>query len=520
MADQTGPLGSRQPHGASVTTLMTTVTITEAALGIEDLLAVVGGARVELDDRIRTRIGVGRAVVDRALAAGETVYGLTTQVGHGKDTRLSEEEVRGGQRFLVMSHSGGLGPPLPTEVVRAALAVRLNGIARGGSGAGVAVAETLAAMLNAGVHPVVPETASVGAGDISQMAVIAQAAIGQGWAEYRGEVVSGGEALRRAGIAPLTLSGKDGLALISANGVSVGQAALVITRATVAAEAADIAAALSMEATGANPSVLHPAVSRAKPIPGQASAADHLRVLLAGSALLEAGGARSVQDALSFRVVPQVHGALREYITAARSAVTAELNAAADNPLVSVPDQALISNGNFHPVVLAIAFDALRVALAQVGQLSERRMSHLWDAFFRQLASGPPPGAAYGLQLRYPAAALFPELKQLAAPASLDTPPLDLGVEDHGTSAPLSVRKADTALGLLEDLLAIELLLARDVLAGAHSPATLGVGTSAALRMVEQAIAAADPRPDAVHRALRARFPARPATEPLQHSPG
>jgi histidine ammonia-lyase len=139
-------------------------------------------------------------------------------------------------------------------------------------------------------------------------------------------------------------------------------------------------------------------------------------------------------------------------------------------------------------------------------------MSHLWDAFFRQLA-GPPPAVAYGLQLRYPAAALFPELKQLAAPATLDTPPLDLGIEDHGTSAPLSVRKTDAALGLLEDLLAIELLLARDVLATAPGrPVTLGAGTAAALRTVEQAIAAADPFPDAVHRALRDRFPDRPST--------
>ena len=194
--------------------------------------------------------------------------------------------------------------------------------------------------------------------------------------------------------------------------------------------------------------------------PGRSRPPDHLRELLAGSPLLEPGGARSVQDALSFRVVPQVHGALREYVAAARSAVTVELNAAADNPLVSVPDQALISNGNFQPVVLAIAHDALRIALAQVGLLSERRMSHLWDAFFRRTAGGPPPAVPYGLQLRYPAAALFGELKQLAAPASLDTPPLDLGVEDHGTGAPLSVRKADAALGLLEDLLAVELLLA------------------------------------------------------------
>ena len=183
------------------------------------------------------------------------------------------------------------------------------------------------------------------------------------------------------------------------------------------------------------------------PSPGRSRPRTTCAQLLDGSPLLEPGGARSVQDALSFRVVPQVHGALREYVTAARSAVTVELNAAADNPLVSVPDQALISNGNFQPVVLAIALDALRIALAHVGQLSERRMSHLWDAFFRQPAGGPPPAVPYGLQLRYPAAALFAELKQLAAPATLDTPPLDLGVEDHGTSAPLSVQQGRRRAG-------------------------------------------------------------------------
>jgi histidine ammonia-lyase len=501
---------------------MTSVTITEAPLAVEDLLVVADGARVELGAGVRARIAASRAVVDRALAAGEAVYGLTTQVGHGRDTRLTEEEIQDEQRFLVLSHSGGIGPPLPARIVRAALAVRLNGIARGGSGAGVAVAEILAAMLNVGVHPVVPETASVGAADVGQMAGMAQVAIGLGRAEYCGEVLPGGEALRRAGIEPLVLGGKDGLALISANGVSVGHAALVVARAARAAEAADVAAALSMEATGANTSVLHPAVGRGKEIPGQVVAADHLRGLLAGSPLLDAGSARSVQDAMSFRVVPQVHGALREYVAAARHAVTVELNAAADNPLVSVPDQAMISNGNFHPMVLAIACDALRIALAQVGQLSERRMAHLWDAFFRQMASGPPPAVAYGLQLRYPAAALFPELKQLAAPASLDTPPQDQGIEDHGTGAPLSVRKTDTALGLLEDLLAIELLLAHDVLATAPARPTLGAATGAAFSMVEEAIAAADPSPDAVHRSLRGRFPTHRsgASSRNQDSPG
>ena len=486
---------------------MTTVRITSAPLPVGDLIAIVDGARVELDDAVLAGIAAGRALVDEALRSGAAVYGLTTQVGHGKDTRLDEEQIRGEQQFLITSHSGGMGGPLPTEVVRAALAVRLNGMARGGSGASVAAAETLAAMLNAGVHPLVPETASIGAADIGQMAGMAQVAVGMGRAEYRGDMLDGGEALRRAGIAPLVLSGKDGLALMSANGVSVGQGALVAVRAARAAEAADIAAGLSMEATAANVSVLHPAVGRAKAIPGQIAAADHIRDLLDGSPLLDPASARSVQDALSFRVVPQVHGALREYVSAATSAVTTEVNAAGDNPLAAVPEGVLISNGNFHPMVMAIAFDALRIALAHVGQLSDRRMTHLWDAFFRQQTSGPPPWPAYGLQVRYPAAARYTELRQLAAPATLDTPALDVGVEDHGTSAPLSVRLADRALDALEDILACELLLAHDVLATAPALAKLGAGTAAALRMADAAIAAADPRPEAVHSALRARFP-------------
>jgi histidine ammonia-lyase len=483
------------------------VRIRLAPLAIEDLIAIVDGARVELDDAVLTGIAASRAVVDEALRSGATVYGLTTQVGHGRDTRLDEEQIRGEQQFLIRSHSGGLGKPLPTELVRAALAVRLNGIARGGSGASVAAAETLAAMLNAGVHPLVPETASVGAADIGQMAGMAQVAAGMGRAEFRGDVLDGGEALLRAGIAPLVLSGKDGLALMSANGVSIGAGALVAARAARAAEAADVAAALSMEATAANVSVLHPAVGRAKAIPGQVAAADHLRNLLEGSPLLDPASARSVQDALSFRVVPQVHGALREYVSAATSAVTTELNAAADNPLAAAPEGMLISNGNFHPMVMAIAFDALRIALAHVGQLSDRRMTHLWNAFFRQLTSGPPSGPAYGLQVRYPAAARYTELRQLAAPATLDTPPLDVGVEDHGTSAPLSVRLADQALDVLGDILACELLLAHDVLAAGPAQPDLGAGTGAAMLMVDEAIAAADPRPEAVHCALRARFP-------------
>ena len=486
---------------------MSAVRITLAPLQLQDLIAIVDGARVELDEAVLAGIAAGHDLVTDALRSGAAVYGLTTQVGHGKDTRLDEEQIKREQLFLISSHGGGFGKPLPTDLVRAALAVRLNGIARGGSGASVAAAGTLTAMLNEGVHPLAPRTASIGAADIGQMACMAQVAVGMGRAQYRGEVLDGAEALRRAGIAPLVLTGKDGLALMSANGVSVGHGALVAARAARAAAAADIAAGLSMEATAANVSVLHPAVGRAKAIPGQIAAADHLRDLLNGSSLMKPSSARSVQDALSFRVVPQVHGALREYVSAAAAAVTTELNAAADNPLASVPEGMLISNGNFHPMVMALAFDALRVALAHVGQLSDRRMTHLWDAYFRELTSGPPPEQAFGLQVRYAAAAKYGELRQLAAPATLDTPPLDIGVEDHSTSAPLSVQLADRALDVLEDILACELVLAHDVLGLAASPTKLGSGTREALQLVDEAIAAADPRPDAVHSALRERFP-------------
>jgi histidine ammonia-lyase len=498
---------------------MSNVTITDAPMSVEELLAVAEGAPVELAPSARATIQASRAVVDKALAGGDPVYGLTTQVGHGRDERVSEEQLRGQQEMLVMTHAGGVGPPLATRRVRAALAARLNGIARGGSGASPAAAEVLAAMLNAGVHPLVPATGSVGAGDLTQMATVAQVVIGRGRAEHRGEILPGGEALRRAGIVPLALEGKDGLALLSANSLSIGDGVLAVHRAARAAGTADVAAALSMEAVGANPSVVLPAVAAAKPFPGQVEAAAHLRALLAGSHLLERGAAHSVQDPLSFRVVPQVHGALREQLAAARRAVEIELNSASDNPLVSLEEQALISNGNFHPMVMAIAFDALRVAIAHVGLLSERRLSHLWDRFFQLvdpagLAGDGPPPLLPGLQLRYPAAAVLPELKQLAAPATLDSPSLDMGVEDHGTGAPLSVRKTDEALALLDDLLAVELLLARDVLAAMPDRPVLGAGTGHVLKLVEEAAATADPTPDGVHQALRARLAGLEADRP------
>jgi histidine ammonia-lyase len=495
---------------------MPAVTISEAPLTVEELVEVARGAPVELGPEARALILASRAVVDAALASGRPVYGLNTGVGHMKDVRLPDEELRRVQQVLVMTHAAGVGPPLDSGLVRAAMAVRLNGIARGGSGASAAVADTLAAMLNAGVHPVVPAIGSVGAGDLPQMACVAVVATGMGWAEHRGEVLPGAQALARARIEPLVLQPKDGLALMSANGVSIGHGAMVLAHAAEVASAADVAAALSLEATGGNPSVTLAVVGLAKPFPGQVDACRSIRDALAGShLLLDQDAAHSIQDPLSFRVAPQVHGALREFMAFARRAVEVELNSRSDNPLVAIDEQAMVHNGNFHPIVLALAFDALRGAVAHVGQLSERRMSHLWDAFFAAMAAtgmpptGPPP-EVFGISLRYPAAAVFTQLKQLAAPATLDVPPLETGgLEDHGTGAPLSVRKAEEAVGLLADVVAIELMLAHDVLAVMPTRPTLGAGTGAAFEVVQEAVAAVagDRSPARAHAAVRARLP-------------
>lgn len=505
--------------------MSTTVVIGPRPLAVEDVRRVAGGARVALHAEAVARILAGRAVVDAALAGDRPVYGLNTGVGHLKDTRVPPEELRRAQETLVRSHAGGIGEPESTEVVRAAMLVRVTGLSRGGSGASLAVAETLVAMLNAGVHPVVPRLGSVGAGDLPQMAAIGLVAMGEGRAEFRGEVVPGAEALRRAGITPLALLPKDGLALVAANGVSIGHGALTVLRAAGLAATADTVAALSLEAVRGNPSFVLPAVGEAKPYPGQMAALSHMRDALAGSSLLLPDSPTSIQDPLSFRVAPQVHGALREFVAITRAAVESELGAAADNPLVSVADGTLVHNGNFHPIVPAIAFDALRIAAAHVGQLSERRAGHLWDAFFAAApgtatwqaaghgtvdaeADGPEGGGErFGLWLRYAAASQVAELRQLAAPATLDVPPLDMEIEDHATNAPLAVRKTVASLDLLESLLTIEALLARDVVSLSGSWLKLGAGTERLLRDLDLAVETAtrsDRSPAAVHAAARA----------------
>jgi histidine ammonia-lyase len=483
------------------------VTIGTADLDLDDLVAIAHGAPVALDDDAWATIDASRAIVDAVVDGPDLVYGLNTGVGHQRDVALQRDSLRRIQALVVRVHEGGVGDALPTVVVRGAMAARLNGIARGGSGASRPVAQGLVALLNARVHPVVPQTGSVGASDLMHMAAIGQVLIGHGHAEVDGDVLPGAAALARAGLAPLELEPKDGLSIISANGVAIGHAALLVERAERLAEAADLVLAASLEATRGNPSMLDDAVLSAKPVPGQLAAGRSVRRFLAGSRLFEPGGPQSVQDPLSFRVGPQVHGAFREFAALLRSAAQLELNARDDNPLVDVAAGRMLSNGNFHPMVLALALDALRPAAAHVGILSDRRMDHLWSAVADVFSSEEMMVRLIdggGGLTRYAAAALVSQLRHAANPVTLDVPSLDMGVEDHSTNAPVAADLTARALDLLEGILAAELQLARlaagvQVAGGGVAPA-VGAAFEAVEAVTSQLASA--PSSAAVHGAI------------------
>ncbi len=470
----------------------TEIVISLRPMTLGDLTAIADGARVRIAADAEARIRESRRVVDSAMDGEALVYGLNTMVGHGRDVRVAPDAIRALQPILVAMHAGAMGQRLPREVVRAAIAARLNGIARGGSGASPPVATMLAAMLNAGIDPIVPAIGSIGAGDLGQHAIIALAALGIGEVEVRGRRCTAAEALGKAGLHPLVLEPKDGLSIISASGVTVGHAAIVLRAARDLLRAADHVAATSMDAMNANPSVLEPVVMAAKGLPGQTESGNRMRDHLGGSARTAA--ATSVQDALSFRVIPQVHGATREVLWAAETAATTELNALSDNPLASIEADRMISNGNFHPMLVALTIDALRPAFAHVGQLSERRLDRIWNTVISGMGSdGPPrnvaaaPTWAAGLALRYPVAARATRLRLLAAPVTLDVPPLDLGHEDHATNALEAVARTAEALETLRDVLSVELLCASARLTQAPSPAP-GKGTRALLAALAEAV--------------------------------
>jgi histidine ammonia-lyase len=441
------------------------VSLTGTGLAVEDVERVaIGRAPAELAPEAVEKIAAARALIDRAVESGTPTYGVNTGFGRFVDVAISSEDTGRLQLNLLRSHACGVGEPFPTEVVRGAMLLRANALATGASGVRRGTVELLLAMLNAGVHPIVPSRGSLGAsGDLAPLAHLGLPLVGEGFAELQGEVLPGGEALRRAGLQPEVLGAKEGLALINGTQFMAAIGALVLARARRLVRIADAAAAQSVEAVRGSRTPFAPEIQALRPHPGQIDSAANLYALLDSSEINESHRwCGRVQDAYSLRCSPQVHGACRDAIAYAWSVVAIEVNAATDNPLVFAERDEVLSNGNFHGEPVAIALDTLKIALAELAGISERRIERMVNP---TMSEGLPPfltergGLNSGFMIpHYVAASLVAENKVLCHPASVDSIPTSAGQEDHVSMGATAAVHAWQVCANVERVLAVELL--------------------------------------------------------------
>lgn len=471
-------------------------------LTLDDVVAVARGRAVALAPSAIPAIERTRAAVEQLVAEGRVVYGITTGFGRFKDRVISVDEVRQLQLNLVRSHAVGVGPDLPEEAVRAMIVARANTLARGHSGVRPVLVRLLLDMLNAGVTPRIPAQGSLGAsGDLAPLAHLALVLVGEGEAWYDGRLLDGGAALAAAGLAPLVLEAKEGLALLNGTAQMVGMGALVVRRAINLLLTADVVACLSLEALHGTDRAYDARVHALRPHPRQIKCADFLRRILAGSGLLRRDDPNHVQDAYTLRCVPQVHGAVRDAVAYAQWVIDIELNTVNDNPILFVADDGsidVISAGNFHGEPVALAMDYTALALTDLGNMSERRCARLVDA---DSNGGVLPmfltdhgGLESGMMMaQYTAAALASENKVLAHPASSDSIPTSANIEDHVSMGAAAVRQAGQIVTHVETIVGIELLLAAQGVdfrcrALGVGPDALGEGTAVAYRLIRERV--------------------------------
>jgi histidine ammonia-lyase len=427
-------------------------------------------APVTLAPAALDRVRAARALVERLVAEDRTVYGVTTGFGHLSRVKIPPPQIAELQRNLIRSHASGVGEPFDVPTVRAVVLLLANSLARGHSGVRVELLRLLVGMLNAGVTPVVPMRGSVGAsGDLAPLAHLSLVVIGEGEAWHAGERLPGGEALHRAGLAPLTLGAKEGLALINGTHVMEACGALAIHDAWRLLRVAEVAVAVSTEALLGSYVPLDSRIHALRPQPGQARTAARLRALLAESEINPShADCGRVQDPYTLRCAPQVLGAARDALAYCEQVFAAELGAVTDNPLLFPAEDDVLTGGNFHGQPLALALDVLALALAQVASFSERRIysllgPHDWDTgeHAAPLFLTPEPGLSSGYMIaQYVAAALVNEIKVLAHPASIDSIPTSAGMEDFVSMGVTAAIKGRQALDLAFRVVAIELLCA------------------------------------------------------------
>lgn len=469
---------------------------------IEDI--AVRGARVTIAASARERVAAARAAVDRQYNLGAIIYGVTTGFGRMANVVIDRDDTAALQLNLVRSHASGTGAPLAEAHVRAAGVLRASSLAAGHSGIKLETLDLLCELLNCGVTPVVPGQGSVGAsGDLAPLAHMTLTLIGEGEAIYRGERLPSAEALRRANLQPIVLGAKEGLSLVNGTEVMTGIAALAVLRAERLIAAADVIGAMSLEAFLGTDRVFDARINALRPHPGQARVAENLRALLADSEImLSHRDCGRVQDPYSFRCIPVVHGAVRAAARQTREVVEIESISVTDNPLVFPANDEFLTGGNFHGEHVALVSDFLKIAMVELGSISERRLFLLLNAQERGLPLflARRPGLESGLMLvQYTAAALVSESKGLAHPNSVDSIPTSAGQEDHVSMGTIAARNLDTVLDNIEGVLACELLgalAATDFRRPLRSGAGTGAAYTVARTAIPELVADRSPAPD------------------------
>jgi histidine ammonia-lyase len=445
------------------------IAIGDRPLDLSDIRAALAGPiTVELSAGARARIVRSAETVKRLLATGDAIYGVNTGFGKLAKTRIAAQDLDRLQINIVRSHAAGVGAPLSAGVTRLILLMKLNALSQGASGISLAAMEALAALINMDVLPVIPGQGSVGAsGDLAPLAHMSLVLIGEGEALVKGKRVSGAEALKAAGIAPVALGPKEGLALLNGTQVSTALALFGLVAAERNAEAAILAGAMSVDAVMGSDTPFDPRIHALRPHPGQVLAAAHYRRLLSGSQIRASHleGDDRVQDPYSFRCQPQVMGACLDLLANAARTLVIEANAVSDNPLVFAEDGAVLSGGNFHAEPVAFAADIIAMAVAEMGSLCERRIAALIDSTISLL---PPflirnPGLNSGFMIpQCTAAALMSENKQMSHPASVDSAPTSANQEDHVSMATHGARRLGPMNANLSRIIAIELMAAAE----------------------------------------------------------
>lgn len=467
---------------------MATIKIDGNSLTIQNIVDIArANKKIELTQESIKNIERSRKYVDDLVESGKIVYGITTGFGNFSDVHISKDQAKDLQRNLIISHSCGVGDYLPTDAVRAMMLLRINNLAKGYSGIRLSTINTLMAMLNKGVHPKIFEKGSLGAsGDLVPLAHMVLPMLGEGEAEFEGKILSGKEAMAKAGIPTIELTSKEGLALINGTQAMTAVGALTCYDAMNLLKASDIAVSLTMEGLNGISDPFIPELHALRPYPGQGASAKNLLTLLDKSERITHQGDIRVQDAYVLRCAPQIHGASSDAIAYVRQKVEIEINSVTDNPIILVDKDMAISGGHFHGQPMALAFDFLGIALAELANVSERRIERLVNpalnnnlpAFLTEQG-----GLHSGFMIvQYAAASLVSENKILAHPASVDSIPSSANQEDHVSMGTIAARKAMSIYKNAKAVLGMELMLASQAvdLNKKDASKALGKGTKAA----------------------------------------